>query len=200
MIIATKGTKTDEAAQEGVQGLARRAPEAKSRLPYVLGLAVAAVAAYLKSLFHEPARAEAEGEGAEPPGAASPKPALLLVSDSQQDEELPDPDARGSSAVVEEAQVTASALEYDVQEVVRAQSLRFSAPETRPDLGDFKPSPIIPSPINDNRDAAPSGGGGGGGADMAAEDARHPSEKTPLRARTPSATMPRILRTRPQTG
>lgn len=163
MIIATKGTKTDEAAQEGVQGLARRAPEAKSRLPYVLGLAVAAVAAYLKSLFHEPARAEAEGEGAEPPGAASLKPVLLLVSDSQQDEELPDPDARGSSAVFEEAQVAASALEYDVQEVVRAQSLLFSTPETRPDLGDFKPSPIIPSPINDNRDAAPSGGGGGGG-------------------------------------
>ncbi len=200
MIIATKGTKTDEAAQEGVQGLARKAPEAKSRLPYVLGLAVAAVATYLKSLFQEPARAEAEGEGAEPPGAASLKPALLLVSESQQDEELPDPDAKGSSAFVEEAQVTASALEYDVQEFVRAQSLRFATPETRPDLGDFKSSPIIPSPINDNRDAAPAGGGGGGGRGHGGGGRGTPPKKTPFRARTPSAMMPRILRTRPETG
>lgn len=170
MIITTKGTKTDEAAQDEGQGQSRHPSEVKSRLPYYLALAVASVAAYLKSLFHEPARAEPESEGAggEPPGASSPKPTILLVSDNRQDEELPDPRARGSSAFVEEAKVVAAASEFEAQEFeaqefVRVHSLRFAAPEARPDLGDFKPSPVIPNPINDNRGVAPAGGGGGGG-------------------------------------
>ncbi len=201
-MIITKGTKTEEAAHDEGRERSRQPCEAKSRLPYYLGLAVASVAAYLKSLFHEPARAEPESEGAggEPPGASFPKPALQLVSDNRQDEELPDPRARGSSTSVEEAQGVSAALEFEAQEFealefVRVRSLRFAAPEAGPDLADFKASPVIPNPINDNRGVAPAGGGGVGGGhgvrrgtpsheDAGSRPSPHTSELAPPRNKT----------------
>ena len=79
------GTKTEEAAHDEGRERSRQPCEAKSRLPYYLGLAVASVAAYLKSLFHEPARAEPESEGAggEPPCPAPAPPRCSPARRSQ---------------------------------------------------------------------------------------------------------------------
>ncbi|GEP12551.1 calcium-binding protein [Methylobacterium gnaphalii] len=160
MIIETKGTKTDEASQNGAQKLAPQEVTKKSPAPYYLALVVGAVAAYLKSLFHTPVHADAEADSVESEGSVAPKLLILAPADVDAGETAAEPRLLGSSATVPQGEMPAA--EYDASHL-QAYTLQFARHDPQPNLNDFKASPIIPRPINDNGDRGPSGRGGGGG-------------------------------------
>ncbi|MCK2053068.1 cadherin-like domain-containing protein [Methylobacterium sp. 37f] len=163
MIIETKGTKTGDAAQTGAQTYAPKVAAKSSPTPYYLALAVAALAGYLKSLFHTSVQAEVEPSVAGHETKAAPK--LIVIASSDVDSDEPPAEHRlvGSSGIVPQAETPAP--EYDATHFP-AHTLHFARHDPQPNLSDFKASPIIPRPINDNADQGPGvRGGGGGGRD-----------------------------------
>ncbi|KQP73787.1 hypothetical protein ASF41_18120 [Methylobacterium sp. Leaf111] len=164
MIIETKGTKTGEASQTGAQKYALKEAGKSSTTPYYLALAVAAVAGYLKSLFHTSVHAEVEPSAAGHETKAAPKLVVMASSDVDPGETPDEHHLLGSSGVVPQTEMPSP--EYDATHL-QAHTLHFARHDPQPNLNDFKASPVIPRPINDNADRAPGvrGGGGGGGRD-----------------------------------
>ncbi|MBY0257644.1 cadherin-like domain-containing protein, partial [Methylobacterium sp.] len=196
MMIETKGTKSGDTSQTGARTYAPKEPAKASGTPYYLALAVAAVAGYLKSLFHDPVRAASEVEGETQVQAAPPKLVVLASAEPVSDDARPEARITGSAAPVPQAEAPAS--EYDAPDFLRHRGFQFAKPDPHPNLNDFKASPVVPRPLNDNGGAAKAGGGGhgggGGGHDRASDkpsgdapsgdEAPHPM-KPPVDAGTP---------------
>jgi Ca2+-binding RTX toxin-like protein len=195
MMIETKGTKSGDTSQTGARTYAPKEPAKASGTPYYLALAVAAVAGYLKSLFHDPVRAASEVEGETQVQAAPPKLVVLASAEPVPDDARPEARITGSAAPVPQAEAPAS--EYDAPDFLRHRGFQFAKPDPHPNLNDFKASPVVPRPLNDNGGAAKAGGGGhggGGGHDRASDkpsgdassgdEAPHPM-KPPVDASTP---------------
>ncbi|GJD74015.1 cadherin-like domain-containing protein [Methylobacterium goesingense] len=161
MMIETKGTKSGAGPEDGRERYAWKGADAKSGAPYYLALAVAALAAYLKSMFLTPAHAEAEAEGASPPQGGGPRLVVVAASEKEPDDGQPEGRLPGSSGSA--AQLEAPASEYDSPQYMRGHALHFAKPDPQPNLNDFKASPVIPRPTNDNAGASSGGGHGGGG-------------------------------------
>ncbi|MBX9934810.1 MAG: cadherin-like domain-containing protein [Methylobacterium sp.] len=161
MMIETKGTKAAGAA-EGAQKYASKADEAKSGTPYYVALAVAALAAYLKSLFQTSSQAiaQVEEETAQPKAGAR----LTVIPPLFDEAELVEPHTKIGVAPTFAPQLEAPTTQYDSAQFLQTRALQFAKPDPATDLNDFKASPVIPMPTNDNGGVA-SGGGGGGGRD-----------------------------------
>ncbi|MBX9934043.1 MAG: cadherin-like domain-containing protein [Methylobacterium sp.] len=164
MIIETKGTKTGDASQTGAQKYALKEAAKSSTAPYYLALAVAAVAGYLRSLFHNPVHAEPEPSAAGHETKVAPKLIVIASSDVDPGETPDEHRLLGSSGVVPQTEMPSP--EYDASHL-QAHTLHFAKHDPQPNLNDFKASPVVPRPINDNgeRPAGARGGGGGGGRD-----------------------------------
>ncbi|KQT13244.1 hypothetical protein ASG40_19825 [Methylobacterium sp. Leaf399] len=160
MMIETKGTKAVEAA-DGAQKYDPQNGQAKTGTPYYLALAVAALAAYLKSLFQTPAQAMAPSEEDSSQSRATPK--LSVVPATAEEADAGEPEARLARSSGSAAQSEAPASPYDSPQFLQARALRFASPDPGTDLNDFKASPVIPMPTNDNGGPGSRGGGGGGG-------------------------------------
>ncbi|TXN81506.1 cadherin-like domain-containing protein [Methylobacterium sp. WL8] len=169
MMIETKGTKTGTSRPDETTKYDAQGTNAKSGTPYYLALAVASLAAYLKSLFNTPVHAEAEAADVEPQPKPGPKLVALTPSDQEPAAREPDGRLAGTSGVAPGSEAPAS--EYDSPAFLRTKTLQFAKPDPQPNLNDFKASPVIPTPENDNRGAASGGGGGGGGRDERPSDA-----------------------------
>lgn len=161
MTIEIKGTKPGKEAPEGAERYVSRSAERRSGAPYYAALAVAAVAAYLKSLFvPRPTVAEEVDQEAVAPRAD----ALRLVHSEELAAPVPARAAEAPRPLAEPPLPilpSGMSLLDDGPELL-SRGLRFANPDPHPDLGDFKASPIIPQPINDNGGSLPSGSGGRG--------------------------------------
>ncbi|MGU3363103.1 cadherin-like domain-containing protein [Methylobacterium sp. M6A4_1b] len=176
MMIETKGTRT-EAGADGAQPYASQGAGPKPGTPYYLALAVAALAAYLKSLFHQPVHAEAVVEAAEAPHAAGPRLVVLPAAEQAPDAVPSEPRITGSAGMAPVLDNPAS--EYDASHP-HAQALHFARHDPQPNLNDFKASPVIPRPTNDNGGSHGGGGvhgGGGGGRDDTPSGAADPETR-----------------------
>lgn len=160
MIIETKGTRETQ-APDGAQRYRGR-DEPNSATPYYLALAVTAVAAYLKSLFHTPAKALAQPEEDTPEPKTGPRLYVQAIPDEESAAPEPDmvrPASVGGSAPQSEGPASA----YDSGPILPTRELHFANPESGTNLNDFKPSPVIAMPNNDNGGRISQGGGDGGG-------------------------------------
>lgn len=162
MTIEIKGTKPGNDAHDGAERYVSRSAERRSGTPYYAALAVAAVAAYLKSLFLPRSSAAAELD----PDAVAVRPAALSLVPVEALDEAPAKAAEPLKPLKEPPSTASpSGLSlFDEGHELLSHGLRFAKPDPRPDLGDFKASPVIPQPINDNGGTlAPGSGGRGGG-------------------------------------
>jgi Ca2+-binding RTX toxin-like protein len=179
MTIEIKGTKPGRDAPEGAERYVSRSADRRSGVPYFAAVAVASVAAYLKSLLLPRATL---AEEVDPEIAAARADALRLVHSEElaaptpaKAAEAPKPLAEPPSPVLQ----SGMSLFDDGHELL-ARGLRFARPDAHPDLGDFKASPVIPQPINDNGGSLAAGSGGRGGGQASGggggrpRDASHP--------------------------
>ncbi|GAA0255119.1 hypothetical protein LNAOJCKE_3472 [Methylorubrum aminovorans] len=162
MTIEIKGTKPGRDAADGAERYVSRSADRRSGAPYYAAIAVAAVAAYLKSLFLPRATL---AEEVEPEAVAARADALRLVHSEEiaapvsgKAAEAPRPLAEPPSPVLPSGMSL-----FDDGHELFSRGLRFAKPDPRPDLSDFKASPIIPQPINDNGGSLAAGSGGRGG-------------------------------------
>lgn len=160
MTIDIKGTRASESTREGADRFASRSARQMSGVPHTVAVAVTAVAAYLKALFGSQTE-PATQVGGEP----EPRPQPLRLVQVAPEEEEDRPAILQARTSHLDAPIAASdgpdAFLEPLPGLV-THGLTFARHDPVPDVGDFKPSPVIPSPINDNAHA-PSGGGGGGG-------------------------------------
>jgi Ca2+-binding RTX toxin-like protein len=161
MTLEIKGTKPGRDAAEGAERYVSRSADRRSAAPYYAAIAVAAVTGYLKSLLLPRATQAEEGD---PEAVAARADALRLVHSEElaapvlgKAAEAPRPQAETPPPVLQ----SGMSLFDDGHELL-ARGLRFAKPDPHPDLGDFKASPIIPQPINDNGGSLALGSGGRG--------------------------------------
>ncbi|MEN3212323.1 calcium-binding protein [Methylorubrum populi] len=162
MTIEIKGTKPGRDAPEGAERYVSRSADRRSSVPYYAAVAVATVAAYLKSLLLP---RSILAEEVDPEIVAARADALRLVHSEElaapapaTAAETPKPRAEPPSPILQ----SGMSLVDDGHELL-ARGLRFARLDPHPDLGDFKASPIIPQPINDNGGSLAAGSGGRGG-------------------------------------
>ncbi|MGW5960716.1 cadherin-like domain-containing protein [Methylorubrum thiocyanatum] len=162
MTIEIKGTKPGRDAPEGAERYVSRSADRRSSVPYYAAVAVATVAAYLKSLLLP---RSILAEEVAPEIVAARADALRLVHSEElaapapaTAAETPKPRAEPPSPILQ----SGMSLVDDGHELL-ARGLRFARLDPHPDLGDFKASPIIPQPINDNGGSLAAGSGGRGG-------------------------------------
>lgn len=161
MTIDIKGTRAPETTREGADRFASRSARQMSGVPHTVAVAVTAIAAYLKALFGSQTEPAAQVAGEPEP---RPQP-LRLVQTAPEEEEEEQPAILQAKTSHLDAPFAASDGPDAFLEPLpglATHGLTFARHDPVPDVGDFKPSPVIPSPINDNAHA-PSGGGGGGG-------------------------------------
>lgn len=177
MTIEIKGTKPGRDAPEGAERYVSRSADRRSSVPYYAAVAVATVAAYLKSLLLP---RSILAEEVDPEIVAARADALRLVHSEElaapapaTAAETPKPRAEPPSPILQ----SGMSLVDDGHELL-ARGLRFARLDPHPDLGDFKASPIIPQPINDNGGSLAAGSGGRGGGQPSGgggpRDASHP--------------------------
>jgi Ca2+-binding RTX toxin-like protein len=162
MTIEIKGTRSPERQSDGAERFASRSAWRRSGAPYQVAVAIAAVAAYLKGLFGDPVEAR-QPEPDRGPAPVGTPPRLLdpVRGDDVVQAAKPAEDLSRRTPQATYAEAVDSA--FDLPPAIMAQPMRFSRPDPIPDLGDFKPSPVIPSPTNDNAGRAGNAGGGGAG-------------------------------------
>ncbi|GJE83799.1 calcium-binding protein [Methylorubrum thiocyanatum] len=195
MTIEIKGTKPGRDAPEGAERYVSRSADRRSSVPYYAAVAVATVAAYLKSLLLP---RSILAEEVDPEIVAARADALRLVHSEElaapapaTAAETPKPRAEPPSPILQ----SGMSLVDDGHELL-ARGLRFARLDPHPDLGDFKASPIIPQPINDNGGSLaagsggrgggqPSGGGGPRNASHPEPDAQEPGNEAQPAARPP---------------
>lgn len=182
MMIETKGTKSTQTT-DGPRKYDPKAPDAKTGTPYYLALAVAALAAYLRSLFPGSSPAVAQPEEEHPPQPSMPRLSVVPAAAEEAPHEEAEARLAGTSGAAPPSE--GPAPQYEFTHFLQSRALHFAKPDQAADLNDFKASPIIPSPTNDNGGATSGrgGGGSGGGRDRDGEggetDAKDPAAHTP---------------------